>query len=40
MLTDYGVVLAEMKTTDNAPGYVIYETRFMLAKKVYAHTAQ
>jgi phosphoribosylaminoimidazolecarboxamide formyltransferase/IMP cyclohydrolase len=38
--SDYGVVLAEMKTTDNAPGYVSYETRFMLAKKVYAHTAQ
>jgi len=37
---DYGVVLAEMKTTDNAPGYVSYETRFMLATKVYAHTAQ
>ncbi|WP_342118769.1 bifunctional phosphoribosylaminoimidazolecarboxamide formyltransferase/IMP cyclohydrolase [Pseudoduganella sp. OTU4001] len=38
--TDYGVVLAEMKGTDNAPGYVSYETRFNLAKKVYAHTAQ
>jgi phosphoribosylaminoimidazolecarboxamide formyltransferase/IMP cyclohydrolase len=37
---DYGVVLAEMKTTDNLPGHVSYETRFMLAKKVYAHTAQ
>jgi phosphoribosylaminoimidazolecarboxamide formyltransferase/IMP cyclohydrolase len=37
---DYGVVLAEMKTTDNTPGYVSYDTRFMLAKKVYAHTAQ
>ncbi|MBB3119112.1 bifunctional phosphoribosylaminoimidazolecarboxamide formyltransferase/IMP cyclohydrolase [Pseudoduganella violacea] len=37
---DYGHVLAEMKTTDSAPGYVSYETRFMLAKKVYAHTAQ
>ena len=38
--SDYGVVLAEMKTTDNSPGYVSYETRFNLAKKVYAHTAQ
>jgi hypothetical protein len=38
--SDYGVVLAEMKGTDNAPGYVSYETRFNLAKKVYAHTAQ
>ncbi|TWI63636.1 phosphoribosylaminoimidazolecarboxamide formyltransferase/IMP cyclohydrolase [Pseudoduganella lurida] len=37
--SDYGVVLAEMKTTDNAPGYISYETRFNLAKKVYAHTA-
>ncbi|GGY80704.1 bifunctional phosphoribosylaminoimidazolecarboxamide formyltransferase/IMP cyclohydrolase [Pseudoduganella plicata] len=37
--SDYGVVLAEMKTTDNSPGYVSYETRFNLAKKVYAHTA-
>jgi phosphoribosylaminoimidazolecarboxamide formyltransferase/IMP cyclohydrolase len=32
--SDYGVVLAEMKTTDNAPGYVSYDTRFTLAKKV------
>ena len=38
--SDYGVVLAEMKTTDNAPGYVSYDTRFTLATKVYAHTAQ
>jgi phosphoribosylaminoimidazolecarboxamide formyltransferase/IMP cyclohydrolase len=38
--SDYGHILAEMKTTDNSPGYVSYETRFMLAKKVYAHTAQ
>ena len=37
--SDYGVVLAEMKTTDNSPGYISYETRFNLAKKVYAHTA-
>ena len=37
---DYGVVLAEMKTTDNTPGFVSYETRFRLATKVYAHTAQ
>jgi phosphoribosylaminoimidazolecarboxamide formyltransferase/IMP cyclohydrolase len=37
---DYGLVLAEMKTTDNAPGYVSYDTRFTLATKVYSHTAQ
>ncbi|KQN75869.1 phosphoribosylaminoimidazolecarboxamide formyltransferase [Duganella sp. Leaf61] len=37
---DYGVVLAEMKATDNTPGFVSYETRFRLATKVYAHTAQ
>ncbi|HEV7815540.1 MAG TPA: bifunctional phosphoribosylaminoimidazolecarboxamide formyltransferase/IMP cyclohydrolase [Janthinobacterium sp.] len=38
--SDYGLVLAEMKTTDNTPGYISYDTRFTLAKKVYAHTAQ
>jgi phosphoribosylaminoimidazolecarboxamide formyltransferase/IMP cyclohydrolase len=37
---DYGVVLAEMKGTGNAPGAVSYDTRFKLATKVYAHTAQ
>ncbi|QGZ41179.1 phosphoribosylaminoimidazolecarboxamide formyltransferase/IMP cyclohydrolase [Pseudoduganella flava] len=37
--SDYGLILAEMKTTDNSPGYISYETRFNLAKKVYAHTA-
>jgi phosphoribosylaminoimidazolecarboxamide formyltransferase/IMP cyclohydrolase len=37
--SDYGQILAEMKTTDNSPGYISYETRFHLAKKVYAHTA-
>jgi phosphoribosylaminoimidazolecarboxamide formyltransferase/IMP cyclohydrolase len=37
--SDYGQILAEMKTTDNSPGYISYETRFNLAKKVYAHTA-
>ncbi len=37
---DYGVVLAEMKASNNAPGYVSYDTRFKLATKVYAHTAQ
>jgi phosphoribosylaminoimidazolecarboxamide formyltransferase/IMP cyclohydrolase len=38
--SDYGVVLAEMKTTDNTPGYISYDTRFTLATKVYSHTAQ
>ncbi|MES2899617.1 MAG: bifunctional phosphoribosylaminoimidazolecarboxamide formyltransferase/IMP cyclohydrolase [Pseudomonadota bacterium] len=37
---DYGRVLAEMKGTGVAPGSVGYDTRFMLAKKVFAHTAQ
>ncbi|HEY1044165.1 MAG TPA: bifunctional phosphoribosylaminoimidazolecarboxamide formyltransferase/IMP cyclohydrolase [Telluria sp.] len=37
---DYGRVLAEMKGTGAAPGAVSYDTRFMLAKKVFAHTAQ
>ncbi|MET0264517.1 MAG: bifunctional phosphoribosylaminoimidazolecarboxamide formyltransferase/IMP cyclohydrolase [Duganella sp.] len=37
---DYDVVLAEIKAADNAAGAVSYETRFRLATKVYAHTAQ
>ncbi len=38
--SDYGVVLAEMKGTGAAAGSIGYDTRFMLAKKVFAHTAQ
>ncbi|MEC5163846.1 phosphoribosylaminoimidazolecarboxamide formyltransferase / IMP cyclohydrolase [Janthinobacterium sp. CG_23.3] len=34
---DYATVLAEIKAAD---GVVGYDTKFMLAKKVYAHTAQ
>ncbi|MBI3712115.1 MAG: bifunctional phosphoribosylaminoimidazolecarboxamide formyltransferase/IMP cyclohydrolase [Burkholderiales bacterium] len=34
---DYSVVLAEMKANQNT---VAYDTKFMLAKKVFAHTAQ
>ncbi len=37
---DYGMVLAEMKGTSAQAGAVSYDTRFMLAKKVFAHTAQ
>ncbi len=37
---DYGVVLAEMKAVDGTAGNVSYDTKFMLAKKVFAHTAQ
>ncbi|WP_305821145.1 bifunctional phosphoribosylaminoimidazolecarboxamide formyltransferase/IMP cyclohydrolase [Massilia brevitalea] len=37
---DYGVVLAEMKGTGAAAGAVGYDTKFRLAKKVFAHTAQ
>jgi phosphoribosylaminoimidazolecarboxamide formyltransferase/IMP cyclohydrolase len=37
---DYGVVLAEMKGTGAQAGAISYDTRFMLAKKVFAHTAQ
>ncbi|MES3022177.1 MAG: bifunctional phosphoribosylaminoimidazolecarboxamide formyltransferase/IMP cyclohydrolase [Pseudomonadota bacterium] len=37
---DYGRVLAEMKGTGAAAGTVGYDTKFMLAKKVFAHTAQ
>jgi len=37
---DYGVVLAEMKGTGAAAGDVSYDTKFRLAKKVFAHTAQ
>ncbi|MDC8759720.1 bifunctional phosphoribosylaminoimidazolecarboxamide formyltransferase/IMP cyclohydrolase [Janthinobacterium fluminis] len=35
--SDYAAVLAEIKAADGA---VSYDTKFMLAKKVYAHTAQ
>jgi phosphoribosylaminoimidazolecarboxamide formyltransferase/IMP cyclohydrolase len=35
--SDYATVLAEMKAGNNA---VSYDTKFMLAKKVFAHTAQ
>jgi phosphoribosylaminoimidazolecarboxamide formyltransferase/IMP cyclohydrolase len=37
---DYGPVLAEMKGTGETAGSVGYETKFRLAKKVFAHTAQ
>jgi phosphoribosylaminoimidazolecarboxamide formyltransferase/IMP cyclohydrolase len=37
---DYGLVLAEMKGTGTGAGPVSYDTKFMLAKKVFAHTAQ
>ena len=37
---DYGVVLAEIKAVDGKAGGVSYDTKFMLAKKVFAHTAQ
>jgi len=37
---DYGMVLAEMKGTGPGAGAVSYDTKFMLAKKVFAHTAQ
>ncbi|MDB5920737.1 MAG: purH [Massilia sp.] len=37
---DYGMILAEMKGTGAAAGAVSYDTKFMLAKKVFAHTAQ
>ena len=37
---DYGVVLAEMKGSGGDAGPVSYETKFRLAKKVFAHTAQ
>ena len=35
--SDYAIVLAEMKTNNNV---VSYDTKFTLAKKVFAHTAQ
>jgi phosphoribosylaminoimidazolecarboxamide formyltransferase/IMP cyclohydrolase len=38
--SDYGPVLAEMKGTGEAAGDVGYDTKFRLAKKVFAHTAQ
>ncbi|MFC5513583.1 bifunctional phosphoribosylaminoimidazolecarboxamide formyltransferase/IMP cyclohydrolase [Massilia jejuensis] len=38
--SDYGVVLAEMKGTGQGAGAVGYDTRFRLARKVFAHTAQ
>src|SRR5690606_17240210 len=37
---DYGVVLAEMKGQGEGTGPVSYDTKFRLAKKVFAHTAQ
>jgi len=37
---DYGPVLAEMKGTGMNAGSISGDTRFMLAKKVFAHTAQ
>jgi phosphoribosylaminoimidazolecarboxamide formyltransferase/IMP cyclohydrolase len=37
---DYGLVLAEMKGTGAAAGPVGYDTKFMLATKVFTHTAQ
>lgn len=37
---DYDLLLAEMKGSGGAAGPVSYDTRFMLAKKVFAHTAQ
>jgi phosphoribosylaminoimidazolecarboxamide formyltransferase/IMP cyclohydrolase len=37
---DYGPVLAEMHGTGTAAGDVSYDTKFRLAKKVFAHTAQ
>ncbi|MGZ8294989.1 MAG: bifunctional phosphoribosylaminoimidazolecarboxamide formyltransferase/IMP cyclohydrolase, partial [Telluria sp.] len=37
---DYGLVLAEMKGAGAGAGPVSYDTKFMLAKKVFAHTAQ
>ncbi len=37
---DYGVVLAEMKGASSGAGPVSYDTKFRLAKKVFAHTAQ
>ncbi|AYM74688.1 bifunctional phosphoribosylaminoimidazolecarboxamide formyltransferase/IMP cyclohydrolase PurH [Janthinobacterium agaricidamnosum] len=38
--TDYDAVLAEMRSADGQAGDVSYDTKFMLAKKVFAHTAQ
>jgi phosphoribosylaminoimidazolecarboxamide formyltransferase/IMP cyclohydrolase len=38
--SDYGVVLAEMKGSADTAGPVSYDTKFMLAKKVFAHTAK
>ena len=38
--SDYGVVLAELKGTGDTAGAVSYDTKFRLAKKVFAHTAQ
>ncbi|MFL6673906.1 MAG: bifunctional phosphoribosylaminoimidazolecarboxamide formyltransferase/IMP cyclohydrolase [Massilia sp.] len=37
--SDYGLVLAEMKGTGAAAGPISYDTKFNLAKKVFAHTA-
>lgn len=38
--SDYGLVLAEMKGCGATAGDVSYATKFKLATKVYAHTAQ
>nr|WP_315399101.1 bifunctional phosphoribosylaminoimidazolecarboxamide formyltransferase/IMP cyclohydrolase [uncultured Duganella sp.] len=38
--SDYDGVLAQLKAGGAAPGAVGYDTRFKLATKVYAHTAQ
>jgi phosphoribosylaminoimidazolecarboxamide formyltransferase/IMP cyclohydrolase len=37
---DYGPILAEMHGTGTGAGEVGYDTKFRLAKKVFAHTAQ
>ena len=37
---DYGMVLAEIKAVDGKAGRVSHDTKFMLARKVFAHTAQ
>jgi phosphoribosylaminoimidazolecarboxamide formyltransferase/IMP cyclohydrolase len=37
---DYAGVLAELQTEEGGQGEVAYATKFMLAKKVFAHTAQ
>ena len=37
---DYAGVLAELQSDEGGKGEVAYATKFMLAKKVFAHTAQ